>query len=270
MRQYTLPPLYAPSQTSTRPASAASNSSPNSGYNTIYAAPPCPVPTHCAAARALGVLASLVTFDRALQGTHQQSPGRTADRPLLGPLHALVYFIEAPRYRHRGSAVEDVDADDDEPQPAHAALAALLGLSRVPGYIVALLHAGLRGGVGGGVDVATWMGRAPAYGAVLRVLRAVGDDTRGCRGVLVHPIRPVVPGVEAWLRSGNPSSRRAEEGGGTETLLALVRRLEPARLELLRLADATQFEPTVETAHALCDGVMYLLLQDALGLLEME
>ncbi|KAJ6469463.1 hypothetical protein C8R45DRAFT_1105320 [Mycena sanguinolenta] len=267
---------YSPSPTSMRmrTASSSSNSPPSSGYNTIYAPAPCSVPTHCSASRALGVLASLVAFDRELQGAHQQSPGRAADKPLIGSLHALVYFIEAPRHRpHRGSVGQDVD--EDEPQEAHPALGPLLGLSRVPGYIAALLRAGLRGGVGsGGVDVGTWMGRAPAYGAVLRVLRAVGDDTRGCRRVLAQPIRVApVPGVEGWLRSGNAvPSRRVGESvvGEMETLLALVRRLEPARLELLRLADASQFGPTVETAHALCDGVMYLLLQDALGLLEVE
>jgi hypothetical protein len=48
------------------------------------------------------------------------------------------------------------------------------------------------------------------------------------------------------------------------SLLSLIRTLEPARLALLRLAGATRFGPTVETAHALCDGVLYLLLHDLL------
>jgi hypothetical protein len=54
-------------------------------------------------------------------------------------------------------------------------------------------------------------------------------------------------------------------GGAPPTLLALIRTLDGARAGLLRLAGATTFGPTVGTAHALCDAVLYLLLQDLVG-----
>jgi hypothetical protein len=149
------------------------------------------------------------------------------------------------------------DGDEDVPE-AHAALPALLGLSRVPAYAAALLRVGA--GTNARVDVGTWMARAPAYGAVLRVLRAVGDA--GCTSVLGRPVRGGA-GTAAWLRGGREEVWR--DDAGAETLRSLIRRLEGARVALLRLAGATTFGPTVEKAHALCDGVLYLLLQDVLG-----
>ncbi|KAF8164495.1 hypothetical protein K438DRAFT_1984642 [Mycena galopus ATCC 62051] len=237
-----------------RDTPAPSTSSPASGYNTTHAPPPCAVSTHCLAACALGALAALLAFDRAAAVQSQGSPRRATDKALLGPMHAVVWCIERPSYPQRshresqarsvygGSSYRGSDnrEDDEEPQEAHSALLPLIALSHLPGYVVALLQAGLRGQV----DVGTWMARAPVYGAVLRVLRA-----------------------GAWLRTTStrtPSTLprdRHGAGGDEETLLSLIRRLEPVRLELLRLADRVQFGPTVETAHALCDGVIYLLLQ---------
>ncbi|KAK7013059.1 hypothetical protein R3P38DRAFT_3278278 [Favolaschia claudopus] len=311
----------------------------------------CPVPAHCAAARALGALASLVAFDRALgaQGRSLVRPGRASDKALVGPLHALVYFLEAgpegsvgvggggmgmgmgggPRSipssapsstgagaflgrtptttssSHNGGASrpafsrsETGGSQMDVPPEVHPALPTLIALSQVPAYAAGLLRLGVGvGGSGfrgnGNVDVGIWMARAPAYGAVLRLLRALGD-TPACRGILEYPVKvKASPGsgygigggggqmqgmeeeeveVESWLNADSPqipsldhgySSSRGEEEEYT-TILTLVRRLETARVALLRLAGATTFGPTVETAHALCDGVLYLLLQDVL------
>ncbi|KAK7062421.1 hypothetical protein R3P38DRAFT_3492655 [Favolaschia claudopus] len=312
----------------------------------------CPVPAHCAAVRALGALASLVAFDRALgvQGRSLVRPGRASDKALVGPLHALVYFLEAgpegavgvggggmgmgggggPRSipsstpsstgagaflgriptttssSHNGVASRPAFSRSetggsqmsmDVPPEVHPALPTLIALSQVPAYAAGLLRLGVGvGGSGfrgnGNVDVGIWMARAPAYGAVLRLLRALGD-TPACRGILEYPVKVKAPSgsgygiggggeqmqgmeeeveVESWLNAQSaqiPSldhgycSSRGEEEEYT-TILTLVRRLETARVALLRLAGATTFGPTVETAHALCDGVLYLLLQDVL------
>ncbi|KAJ7913007.1 hypothetical protein B0H13DRAFT_513603 [Mycena leptocephala] len=174
--------------------SAASYASPGprNAYNAIYPPPPCPIPSHCPAARALGALAALIAFDRAHIAMGARDHGRAADKPLIGPLHALVFFLSPPPRAPSPPAsgllmlADDNPDDGDEDVPeAHAALPALLGLSRVPAYAAALLRVGA--GTNAGVDVGTWMARAPAYGAVLRVLRAVGDA--GCTSVLGRPVR---------------------------------------------------------------------------------
>ncbi|KAJ7770033.1 hypothetical protein B0H16DRAFT_1517104 [Mycena metata] len=282
--------------------SSANGPNPSSTYSH------CPLPTHCPPARALGALAALCAFDRAVSSSASASPGRETDKALLGPLRALIYFLAPPPPGLRtprasldmpGGMLFSVPEEEPEggeegggdgETEMDAALPVLLLLSRVPGYVAGLLRAGVpippsspspSSGYGYGgatampnVDVGTWMARAPAYGAVLRLLRAVGDAGGGSR-VLVRPIMSfgMESGgqVEKWLRSarGETSAtrhlnRHAVEGGG-ETLLALIRRLEPARAALLRLAGATSFGPTVEKAHALCDAVLYVLLQDVLG-----
>lgn len=195
--------------------------------------------------------------------------GRTADKPLIGQLHALVFFLSPPPRPAPapGSGLlllSDGDEDGGAVSEADPSLPALLGLSRVPAYAASLLRAGAAG-PRGEVDVGGWMARGPAYGAVLRVLRALGDA--GCQAVLARPVHAGA-GTEAWFRRGVPGGDGdavwTDERNG-ETLRGLIRRLESARVALLRLAGATTFGPTVEKAHALCDGVLYLLLQDVLG-----
>ncbi|KAJ7036693.1 hypothetical protein C8F04DRAFT_1336064 [Mycena alexandri] len=308
---------------------AGYNANPNPNPRTTHWH--CPLPTHCAPARALGAVAALCAFDRAhLLVSTTASPGREADKALLGPLHALLYFLAPPPPigvlgpmtprasrdvpggllfsvpedggEHDGWGAgggEEGGGETETEMEAEMdpALPALLLLSRAPGYVAGLLRAGVPytttsgygyGGGGGAiasampnVDVGTWMARAPAYGAVLRLLRAVGDAGGGGRRVLARPVVALPPlrtgkesggEVERWLRSarGETSSTRHRDNnnnreGGGETLLTLIRRLEPARAALLRLAGATSFGPTVEKAHALCDGVLYVLLQDVLG-----
>ncbi|KAJ6520808.1 hypothetical protein DFH09DRAFT_1426784 [Mycena vulgaris] len=237
-----------------RSNASSGSGSPRNAYNAMYPPPPCPVPSHCAAVRALGALAALIAFDRAHIAMGAQGHGRAADKPLISQLHAL------------GSGLlllTDGDGDEDGRAPeADAALPALIGLSRVPAYAASLLRAGAAG-ARGDVDVGTWMARAPAYGAVLRVLRALGDA--GCQAVLARPV-PAGAGTEAWFRRGAHAGDAVwRDDGGGETLRMLIRRLEGPRAALLRLAGATTFGPTVEKAHALCDGVLYLLLQDVLG-----
>ncbi|KAJ7503375.1 hypothetical protein B0H11DRAFT_582369 [Mycena galericulata] len=248
-----------------RSASTAS-ASPQNSYNAIYPPPPCPVPAHCPAVRALGALAALVAFDRAHIAMGAQDHSRAADKPLIGQLHALVFFLSPPALPlsppASGLLLHPDENDNASTAIADAALPALIGLSRVPAYAASLLRAGA-GGARGEADVGTWMARAPAFGAVLRVLRALGDA--GCHSVLVRPIRAGA-GAEAWLRGrGAAGDGVWREDGGEETLRGLIRRLEGSRAALLRLAEATTFGPTVEKAHALCDGVLYLLLQDVLG-----
>ncbi|KAJ7815644.1 hypothetical protein B0H14DRAFT_2846888 [Mycena olivaceomarginata] len=237
----------------------------------------CPIPTHCPAARALGVLAALVAFDRAHVASLASKPGRTTDKPLLGALHALVYLLETPAPRLRlhpspatappgsfpsatsgssassssrslrsvsstgaglllraqsqswdGGSVSSYGGGSessygggsaysaqDEAAEAHPALPALLARSRVLGYAVGLLRAG----AAPPVDVGTWMARAPAYGAVLGVLKALGGEG-GCAEVLVQAVQtmPVSGqggsgaggGVEAWLRASPAQNRRWE------------------------------------------------------------
>ncbi|KAJ7122567.1 hypothetical protein C8R43DRAFT_1032598 [Mycena crocata] len=269
---------------------------------------PAPIPTHCAAVRALGALAALVAFDRAHSAFDSSksgappTPKRDQDKTLLGPLHALVYFLSAPPATPPLSPPLGVGmpglllaAGDDYPYGADGdgslseygdvetdgAIPALLVLSRVPVYAAGLLRAGMgmdssrqTGGQNyyspsgdAEVDVGTWMARAPAFSAVLRVLRALGDAGPGGRGVLARRLpaeNARSGGVEVWLRRGVAESS-AGNGYGDGSLLALVRRLEPARAALLRLAGATTFAPTVGKAHALCDAILYLLLQDVLG-----
>ncbi|KAJ7651162.1 hypothetical protein FB45DRAFT_997828 [Roridomyces roridus] len=240
---------------------------PNNG-NTVYPPPPCPVPTHCAAARALGVLAALIAFDRAHIAMGVKDQGRAADRPLIGALQTLVFFLSPATPGLPSESSPLLSASVTEAPLADPALAPLIGLSRVPAYAASLLRAGA--GVGsGGPDVGTWMARAPAYTAVLRLLRAFGDA--GCTSVLGRPVRVGAgsgAGVGVWFRRGpsppSPSpSREGREDG--ETLRTLIRNLEASRAALLRLAGVTTFRPTVEKAHALCDGILYLLLQDVLG-----
>ncbi|KAJ7776634.1 hypothetical protein DFH07DRAFT_951766 [Mycena maculata] len=250
------------------PSSAASTS-PRNGYNAIYPPPPCPVPSHCPAVRAIGALGALIAFDRAHIAMGARDHGRAADKPLIGPLHALVFFLSPPAPASPMSPpasglllLADGDGDPDGAPQADAALPALLGVSRVPTYAAALLRAGA-GGARGEADVGTWMARAPAYGAVLRVLRALGDA--GCQSVLVRPVHSGA-GTPSWFRRGTAGDDDVwrDEGGG-DTLRGLIRKLEGSRAALLKLAGATTFGPTVEKAHALCDGVLYLLLQDVLG-----
>ncbi|KAJ7183534.1 hypothetical protein C8R46DRAFT_1344336 [Mycena filopes] len=260
--------------------------------------------THCAPVRALGAVAALVAFDRAhaYSAAGGQAQGRETDKPLLGPLNALVYFLApppAPMATPRPSpqmpggmlllaVPEDPREDEregDRETEMDAALPALLRLSRVLGYVAGLLRAGVpplpqqqqqsqnpNANASANVDVGTWMARAPAYGAVLRLLRAVGDATGPGgvgRAVLTTPV-PVPlhapagnTGLEEWVRSGKMPRGHGQANG--EALVRLIRALEPARGALLRLAGATRFGPTVEKAHALCDGVLYVLLQDVLG-----
>ncbi|KAJ7057061.1 hypothetical protein C8F01DRAFT_1153251 [Mycena amicta] len=245
-------------------------SSPRTHYDEPYPPPPCIVPTHCPAVRALGAAAALLAFDRAHNAIHQH--GRTADKPLLGPLHALAFFIApppqpagTPRASGSGLLMSSEGHEDGGAIPeADAGLAALVRLSRVPAYAASLLRAE--------ADVGRWIDRAPAYGAILRVLRVLGD-VPGCRTVLLRPI-PVHSAsgsaVEWWFRSGDVNVPTGRNGGAErqiqpQTLKGLIRRLEGARAALLRLAGALEFGPTVQQAHALCDGVLYLLLQDVLG-----
>ncbi|KAJ7815627.1 hypothetical protein B0H14DRAFT_2846836 [Mycena olivaceomarginata] len=292
----------------------------------------CPIPTHCPAARALGVLAALVAFDRAYLASLASKPGRATDKPLLGALHALVYLLETPPPRlrlHPSPAAAPPGSFPSAPSGSSASSSsrslrsvsstgAGLLLRAQPqswdGGSVSSYGGGSESSYGGGsavrcgllragaappVDVGTWMARAPAYGAVLGVLKALGGEG-GCAEVLVWSVQamPVSGqggggaggGVEAWLRASPAQNRRWERererereraererlrnaargGVGAErqedgvSLLSLIRTLEPARLALLRLAGATRFGPTVETAHALCDGVLYLLLHDLL------
>ncbi|KAJ7470950.1 hypothetical protein FB451DRAFT_1399702 [Mycena latifolia] len=248
-----------------RSNASSGSASPRNTYNALYPPPPCPVPTHCAAVRALGALGALIAFDRAHIAMGALGHGRAADKPLIGQLHALVFFLSPPAHPsspQTSGLLLLSDGDEEGAPEADAALPALLGLSRVPAYAASLLRAGAAG-PRGEVDVGAWMARAPAYGAVLRVLRALGDA--GCQAVLARPVRAGA-GTEAWFRRGAPGSDAVwTDDGGGEPLRVLFRRLESARVALLRLAGATTFGPTVEKAHALCDGVLYLLLQDVLG-----
>ncbi|KAJ7435564.1 hypothetical protein FB451DRAFT_1461906 [Mycena latifolia] len=248
-----------------RSNASSGSASPRNTYNALYPPPPCPVPIHCSAVRALGALGALIAFDRAHIAMGALGHGRAADKPLIGQLHALVFFLSPPAHAsspQTSGLLLLSDGDEEGPPQADAALPALLGLSRVPAYAASLLRAGAAG-PRGEVDVGAWMARAPAYGAVLRVLRALGDA--GCQAVLARPVRAGA-GTEAWFRRGAPGGDAVwTDDGGGEPLRVLVRRLESARVALLRLAGATTFGPTVEKAHALCDGVLYLLLQDVLG-----
>ncbi|KAF7292880.1 hypothetical protein MIND_01187000 [Mycena indigotica] len=224
---------------------ATSTASPN--YDEQFTPPPCSVPTHCPAVRALGALFALFAFDRAHVAISQH--GRSADKALIGPLHSLTFFIAPPP--HHAGTPRGTQEPVFEVDPA---LPVLVRLSRVPTYAASLLRAE--------ADVGRWIDRAPAYSAILRVLRALGD-TAGCRSVLTKPIAvSAESGLQLWTRNGEVSAGSAFD---KDTLRGLIRRLEGARAALLRLAGALEFGPTVRQAHALCDGVLYLLLQDALG-----
>nr|GAT45960.1 predicted protein [Mycena chlorophos] len=214
---------------------------------TYPSASPCSVPTHCGAVRALGAATALLAFDRVHSAIKEH--GRTADKALLAPLHALVFFVgPATQAQSQSSGLL---LSQDEPDPA---LTELIRISLFPAYAASLLRAE--------ANVGRWIDRAPAYEAVLKVLRALGDSA-GCRSALLRPIISAESGLEEWFRTGRVAPYLRSSSG--ETLRALIRRLEGARAALLRLAGAVKFGPTVQQAHALCDAVLYLLLQDALG-----
>ncbi|CAK5270756.1 unnamed protein product [Mycena citricolor] len=205
---------------------------------------PCAVISrHCAAARALGGLTALIAFDRAHILTRE--PGRIADKPLLAPLSALAYFL-------------DPCTDSDGQQPpldTDPALPVLLRHSRVPGYAAGLLRT---------TDFGAWMTRAPAYTAVLRLLRIAPTHRPMSRRAVSGA------GTGAWYRSRNPAviqmaDSGEEDVGESQSLQDLVRQLEPVRMGLLKLTEMSKFRPTLEKAHALCDAVLYLQLQDVLA-----
>ncbi|KAJ7116730.1 hypothetical protein C8R44DRAFT_212828 [Mycena epipterygia] len=177
---------------------------------------------------------------------------------------------------------EEHEAAEEE---ADAALGLLLRRSRVLGYIAGVLRAGAGsysatgaaaaggngpGGIAATVDVGTWMARASAFGAVLRLLRALGNAGVGVGGCLEYPEARFPSSPSAY-----PSSSAHERQSGAynnsahphapQTLLTLITTLEPARAALLRLAGASTFGPTVDKAQALGDGVLYLLLQGLLA-----
>ncbi|CAK5271636.1 unnamed protein product [Mycena citricolor] len=205
---------------------------------------PCAVISrHCAAARALGGLTALIAFDRAHILTRE--PGRIADKPLLAPLSALAYFL-------------DPCTDSDGQQPpldTDPALPVLLRHSRVPGYAAGLLRT---------TDFGAWMTRAPAYTAVLRLLRFAPTHRPMSRRAVSGA------GTGAWYRSRNPAviqmaDSGEEDVGESLSLQDLIRQLEPVRMGLLKLTEMSKFRPTLEKAHALCDAVLYLQLQDVLA-----
>ncbi|KAJ6461262.1 hypothetical protein C8R47DRAFT_109122 [Mycena vitilis] len=288
----------SPPQNSSAPVSSTGSPQKLIGYTNYPAR--CTTATHCASARALGAAAALVAFDRAHAAfftannppTPSASSARESDKTLLGPLGTLTFFLSAPPssgslasppvsgmllgadggyFSDGGSRAGGGEQPNEEEQDeVHPALPALLGLSSVLGYAAALLRLGTAAS-GAGVDVGTWMARAPAYGAVLAALRAVADAGGGaCARALERPIargRGVPNRVEVWVRSGTLPKPERAGGGDGEALRDLIRGpgLEHARAALLRLAGATSFGPTVERAHALCDGVLWLLLWDCLG-----
>ncbi|KAJ6617540.1 hypothetical protein B0H10DRAFT_2218483 [Mycena sp. CBHHK59/15] len=213
----------------------------------------CPIPTHCPAARALGALAALIAFDRAHAAIGARAHDRAADKALLGPLHALVFFLSpspvpfSPASPPASGLLILDDAPPPDPGDAaapHPALPALVARSWVPAY------------------AATLSARASTSAYGWRARRR----TARCCGVLARPVRTVGAGVDVWLRGGGGASGGQNGGAGEPTTLrVLIRTLEGPRAALLQLAGATTFGPTVEKAHALCDGVLYLMLQDVLG-----
>ncbi|KAJ6577778.1 hypothetical protein B0H19DRAFT_1253088 [Mycena capillaripes] len=237
---------------------------------------------------------------------------READRALLGALGTLVYFLSpsptpaslpatppasGSNQAPGGWAEREEENEDAE---AHPALPALISMSGVLGYAGALLRSGARSTISnvyagsnspsvinarGGdvsVDVGTWMARAPAFGAVLALLRALALGGAGCAGVLERPLLSPSSStlqrgnLEGWLRTGmvsrpprsphSSTSSRAHQTDEEETLRTLIRTLDPARAALLRLAGASTFGPTVARAHALCDAVLWLGLWECCGL----
>ncbi|KAF8145395.1 hypothetical protein K438DRAFT_1991810 [Mycena galopus ATCC 62051] len=233
-------PLRMPTSSSTalgRDTPTPSTSSPALGYNTTYTPPPCAVLTHFPAACTLGTLAALLAFERAAVVQNQGSPGRATDKALLGSIYAVVWCIEGPSYlwwSHHESQARSVYGGSSyrgsnnmmRSCKKHPTLLLLIALSYLPGYVVTLLQAGLCSWV----DIGTWMARALVYGTVLRVLRA---------------------GVAECLQGPYQTAMEQKE---TE---------KPSCPSSATLSPCTDwvFGPMVETAHALCDGMIYLLLQ---------
>ncbi|KJA28324.1 hypothetical protein HYPSUDRAFT_1086661 [Hypholoma sublateritium FD-334 SS-4] len=283
--------ISRPTSTSARPPTSAT---PNecSGGST------CTVRNCCPAVRAIAIFEALSAFDDSFvaeagfrsedrKGKSQSKEYRDAYvRQIIGgkpaekdkaqgngarrfedafvrALKAVSAWLQAPN----SDANEDYPSKgkDAEGHAVHATIPRLFETS----LLLEVIHVFL-----GNTNVRDWVAHAETYLAILDLLRWMLDASTAI-SLLRAPIRRIE--ATSGLRRavwGDGNVRFEDIGGAafdpaapapgrerTRSLCDLIKNLEAHRRPLMALASKATFEATVDKVNSLCDGILYLLLQ---------
>ncbi|KAL0952201.1 hypothetical protein HGRIS_008810 [Hohenbuehelia grisea] len=240
----------------------------------------------CSKAVAVGVFHVLSAFDteytrraKGLAQAREQRPVETTTREMrenfinlvvsrtqpstlewekvaVGALRALDALLV-----HTGNPGED--GDDSRSQTVHPTVALLIRMSTLPELLSRLLRAR---------SVSDWVALSDMYCAALAVLKTMANC--GLAAVLQDPLQRIAEtnGLEHWMWGDASISWEQVDGGEVDEadeariarsppIYDLVRGLERHRRPLLELASRIRFAATVQKVHVMCDGILYLLLQ---------
>lgn len=224
----------------------------------------CHINTCCPEGRAIAVFETLVSFDDGYR-EHARimgSGGRAArqefndlvasrtvsstaewEKMIVGAMKTLEVFLRNP------------DEEDENYKP-HPSMKHLFLMSGLPEVMESLL---------GNRNVSDWVAHSDVYCAMLSTLKCMSNS--GLSDLLKDPL-PVInqsDGIGSWMRGHGKITWESSSGkdsiARSPPVYEAVKGLERHRRPLLELASRIKFPATVKKIQALCDGILYLLLQ---------
>ncbi|KAJ8507705.1 hypothetical protein ONZ45_g9957 [Pleurotus djamor] len=218
----------------------------------------------CPEGRAIAIFETLVSFDDAYRAHAQivdsgcravrqefndlvaarlTAPSTTEwEKTIIGAMKTLEAFLKPP-------------TEEDDTHQHHPSVKHLFLMSCVPEVLESLL---------GNRNVSDWVAHSDLYCAVLATLKCMSNS--GLTDLLKDPLPKIDQsvGLGCWMRGEGSITWEGEQGGvisKAPPVYEAVKGLERHRRPLLELAGKIKFPATVKKIHALCDGILYLLLQ---------
>ncbi|KAL4268555.1 hypothetical protein AB1N83_002524 [Pleurotus pulmonarius] len=165
------------------------------------------------------------------------------EKMIVGAMKTLEVFLRNP------------DEEDENYKP-HPSMKHLFLMSGLPEVMESLL---------GNRNVSDWVAHSDVYCAMLSTLKCMSNS--GLSDLLKDPL-PVIDqsdGIGSWMRGHGKITWESSSGkdsiARSPPVYEAVKGLERHRRPLLELASRIKFPATVKKIQALCDGILYLLLQ---------